>query len=144
MNRMIEMMRPGRSRTSDRTSTEVNRKSSRGTHTWRWWAGRTVLGFLLLVMALAAITLGAGARAKAALRASHPPIGQMVDVGGYKLHIACEGVGSPTVVLDAGAGDLGLAWAKVQPSVAKSTLCVCTTVPVWAGVSKVRVPALPR
>ena len=121
MNRMIEMMRPGRARTSDRTSTEANRRPSRGTRTWQWWAGRTVLGFLLLVMALAAITLGAGARAKAALRASHPPIGQMVDVGGYKLHIACEGVGSPTVVLDAGAGDLGLTWTKVQPSVAKST-----------------------
>src|SRR5690349_5279143 len=115
MNRMIEMMRPGRARTSDPTSTEANRTPSRRTRTWRRWAGRTLLGLLLLVMGLAAITLGAGARAKAVLRASHPPIGQMVEVGGYKLHIACEGVGSPTVILDAGAGDLGLTWAKVQP-----------------------------
>ena len=125
MNRMIEMMRPGRARTSDRTSAEANRTPSRGTRTWRWWAGRTLLGLLLLVMVLAAITLGAGARAKAALRASHAPIGQMVDVGGYKLHIACVGVGSPTVILDAGAGDLGLTWAQVQPTVARATR-VCT------------------
>ena len=125
MNRMIEMMRPGRARTADRTSTEANRKPSRGTRTWRWWAGRTLAGLLLLVMVLAAVTLGAGARAKAALRASHPPIGQMVDVGGYKLHIACAGVGSPTVLLDAGAGALGLTWAQVQPTVARSTR-VCT------------------
>ena len=98
---------------------------SRGTRTWRWWAGRTLVGLLLLFMILAAITLGAGARAKAALRARHPPIGQLVDVGGYKLHISCAGVGSPTVVLDAGAGDLGLAWAQVQPTVARSTrVCV--------------------
>ena len=125
MYRMIEMMRPGRARTSDRTSKEANRKPSRGKRTWQWWAGRTLAGLLLVVMVLVAITLGAGARAKAALRASHPPIGQMVDVGGYKLHIACAGVGSPTVVLDAGAGDLGLTWAQVQPAVAKSTR-VCT------------------
>jgi pimeloyl-ACP methyl ester carboxylesterase len=45
----------------------------------------------------------------------------MVDVGGYRLHIFGEGAGSPTVVLDAGAGDLGLAWARVQPTVARST-----------------------
>src|SRR5688572_19965771 len=67
MNRMIEMMRPGRVRTSERTSTEANRKPSRGTRTWQWWVGRTLAGLLLLVMVLAAITLGAGARAKAAL-----------------------------------------------------------------------------
>jgi pimeloyl-ACP methyl ester carboxylesterase len=49
----------------------------------------------------------------------------MVDVGGYKLHIACVGQGSPTVILDAGAGDLGLTWAQVQPPVARTTR-VCT------------------
>jgi pimeloyl-ACP methyl ester carboxylesterase len=49
----------------------------------------------------------------------------MVDVGGYKLHIACVGQGSPTVILDAGAGGLGLTWAQVQPTVARSSR-VCT------------------
>src|SRR3712207_6933853 len=105
MQRMIEMMRPGRGRASDRTSPGAASTPSRGARTWRWWAGRTLAGLLLLVVALAAMTLGAGARAKAALRASHPPIGQMVDVGGYRLHIACAGEGRPTIVLDAGAGD---------------------------------------
>src|SRR3712207_4688249 len=116
MNRMIDRVTSSRTHTSDRTSTERNHRRSRGTRTWRWWAGRTLTGVLLLITVLAAVTLGAGARAKATLRASHPPIGQMVDVGGYRLHLSCAGVGSPTVVLDAGAGDSGLAWAQVQPT----------------------------
>jgi pimeloyl-ACP methyl ester carboxylesterase len=45
----------------------------------------------------------------------------MVDVGGYKMHIYCLGSGSPTVVLDAGAGDFSLTWELVQPEVAQST-----------------------
>src|SRR4051794_35701595 len=89
MDRMIEMMKPGRACTSDPTTPEANRKPSRGKRTWRWWTSRALIGLLLLVMVVATITLGAGARAKAALRTSHPPLGQMVDVGGYKLHISC-------------------------------------------------------
>ena len=33
-------------------------------------------------------------------RRFHPMPGQLVDVGGYKLHIDCTGQGSPTVILD--------------------------------------------
>jgi hypothetical protein len=36
---------------------------------------------------------------------AYPPPGQMVYVGGYRLHINCTGTGSPTVVIDAGLGD---------------------------------------
>ena len=28
----------------------------------------------------------------------HPPPGQMIDIGGYRLHLDCTGQGSPTVV----------------------------------------------
>lgn len=42
------------------------------------------------------------------------PPGQMVDVGGYRLHIDCRGEGSPTVVMDAGLGGLSLEWLPVQ------------------------------
>ncbi len=37
-----------------------------------------------------------------------------LDVGGYALHIDCQGRGSPTVVLDAGLGDAGIVWRQVQ------------------------------
>lgn len=50
---------------------------------------------------------------------------KLVDVGGgRKLHISCSGMnseGSPTVVLEAGAGNALSAWARVQPDVAKFT-----------------------
>src|SRR5215210_7602603 len=44
----------------------------------------------------------------------YPAPGKLVDVGGYRLHIKCVGTGSPTVVLDAGLGDMSLAWDLVQ------------------------------
>ncbi|MGQ0656594.1 MAG: alpha/beta fold hydrolase [Chromatiales bacterium] len=42
------------------------------------------------------------------------PPGQLVDRGGYRLHIHCEGEGSPAVVMDAGLGGLSLEWLRVQ------------------------------
>ena len=47
--------------------------------------------------------------------------GQMVDLGGYKLHVWCMGKGTPAVVLSPGAGDFSFAWALVQPKIAAST-----------------------
>jgi pimeloyl-ACP methyl ester carboxylesterase len=49
------------------------------------------------------------------------PIGQLVDVGGYRLHLACQGQGSPTVVMEAAIGETGLMWSLVQPAVATRT-----------------------
>jgi len=54
-------------------------------------------------------------------RRFHPMPGQLVDIGGYKLHIYCTGQGSPTVILDAGMGDSFMSWHKVQPEIAKFT-----------------------
>lgn len=49
------------------------------------------------------------------------PIGKMIDVGGYKLHMVDQGFGGPTVVIDAGAGCNCLDWSLVQPEIAKFT-----------------------
>jgi len=51
----------------------------------------------------------------------NPPPGQLVDVGGYRMHLYCIGQGSPTVVLDSGLGDSWLPWYKVQPPIAQVT-----------------------
>lgn len=86
-----------------------------------WWLGI----IFIFIFILAVITLLLGAKAKADLKAKYPPPGQLVDVGGYKLHIQCQGTGSPTVVMDAGLGDPSLMWALVQPQIAAMTR-VCT------------------
>jgi pimeloyl-ACP methyl ester carboxylesterase len=48
-----------------------------------------------------------------------PPLGKLVDVGGYRVHLYCTGTGSPTVVI-VGAG-YSFDWGLVQPAVASST-----------------------
>jgi pimeloyl-ACP methyl ester carboxylesterase len=78
---------------------------------------------LLIVVLIAAMLLGT--RAKADLKAKYPAPGQMVDIGGYRLHINCHGTGSPTVVMEAGLTDPSLIWALVQPQIANTTrVCV--------------------
>jgi pimeloyl-ACP methyl ester carboxylesterase len=54
-----------------------------------------------------------------------PPPGRLVDVGGFRLHIRCEGGGSPCVVFDAALGGSSVSWSLVQPAVAKIT-STCT------------------
>jgi pimeloyl-ACP methyl ester carboxylesterase len=54
-------------------------------------------------------------------RRKYPHPGSLVDVGGHQLHIYCTGEGSPTVVLEAPATALSVAWARVQPQIAKHT-----------------------
>ena len=89
------------------------------------WVGIVAGILVLLVCALVGMTWANGARAKEELAAKYPPPGRMVDLGGYQLHIHCQGQGSPTVVIEAGAGDSCLSWEQVRPEVAKLTR-VCT------------------
>ena len=50
----------------------------------------------------------------------YPTPGEMVDVGGYNMHLYCTGEGAaPTVVMDSGLGGTVLDWQLVQPEVAK-------------------------
>jgi pimeloyl-ACP methyl ester carboxylesterase len=50
-----------------------------------------------------------------------PPPGQLVDIGGQRLHVNCTGRGSTTVLLENGTGDFSVIWALVQPGVAAFT-----------------------
>jgi pimeloyl-ACP methyl ester carboxylesterase len=80
---------------------------------------------VLAVLALASVggayqTLGAAADAKA-----FPMPGQLVDVGGYRLHLNCTGTGSPTVVLQPGAGEMSSNHAWLSQAVSSTTrVCV--------------------
>jgi pimeloyl-ACP methyl ester carboxylesterase len=79
---------------------------------------------LILLAVSIGIFVTAVARAKARLKQQYPPIGQMVDIGGYRLHMHVAGEGTPTVVLDSGAGGIGLSWELVHPAIAKVTRVV--------------------
>lgn len=85
------------------------------------WLGRAALGVLVFLV----ILVVAGAIYQAAASASdarqYPPPGQLYEVGDYKLHLDCTGEGSPTVILEAGAGSPSLTWFLVQEKVAEFT-----------------------
>ena len=49
------------------------------------------------------------------------PPGQVVDIGTHRLHIRCEGEGTPAVIFDAALGASSLSWSLVQPEVARVT-----------------------
>ena len=42
----------------------------------------------------------------------------LVDIGGRRLYLACKGSGTPTVILEAGAGNNGDIWSVVEPEAA--------------------------
>jgi pimeloyl-ACP methyl ester carboxylesterase len=51
--------------------------------------------------------------------------GQLVDIGGHPLHQQCTGTGSPTVVLEPGAGAMSSDLGWITPAVARNTrVCV--------------------
>lgn len=61
------------------------------------------------------------------------PLGRLVDVGGYRVHLYCTGQGSPTVFVT--GGGYSVDWALVQPEVAKFTR-ICTYDPAGSAWSE--------
>lgn len=58
-------------------------------------------------------------------RRRYPPQGELVDIGGFRLHLNCIGQGTPTVVMDAGGGASSITWGLIPSEIAKFTR-VCT------------------
>ena len=51
--------------------------------------------------------------------------GQLVDVGGHRLHLNCAGSGTPTVILESGLGESAAYWGWISAAVARDTkVCV--------------------
>ena len=79
---------------------------------------------VLAVVGLAALTLAIAGVIYQSVGLVHdarrfPPPGQLVDVGGYRLHAVCCGRGAPTVVLESAIAASSLSWARVQADVAR-------------------------
>jgi pimeloyl-ACP methyl ester carboxylesterase len=91
---------------------------------WLFWLWRGLLGLLALIVILALAGVTYQAVATANDQQTYLPPGQLVDVGGYRLHLHCIGTanpGSPTVILEAGGGLASPGWTWVQSAVAAST-----------------------
>ncbi len=83
----------------------------------------------MLTLSITAISLLTGifyqAVSEALDRRRYPPQGELVNIGGFRLHLNCNGQGTPTVVMDAGGGAPSITWGLVPSEIAKFTR-VCT------------------
>jgi pimeloyl-ACP methyl ester carboxylesterase len=87
----------------------------------RWW----VVYPLLSVYALSALGGGYQTIRESYDRGTFAAPGQLVDVGGHRLHLDCAGSGSPTVVLESGLGETAASWGWISSAVAHDTkVCV--------------------
>ncbi len=82
--------------------------------TKEWLTRRSISGIAVLVLSTAIATLG-----QEKLDSAPNPVGTLVDIGGQRLHLQCTGIGSPTVLLESGTGDVSVIWSLVQPGVSK-------------------------
>lgn len=86
----------------------------------------------ILRSAFVALALGSGV-----LHAADDPapLGALIDLGGYSVHLYCTGVGSPTVVV--AGGGFSFDWGLVQPKISTLTR-ICTYDPsgtAWSDPS---------
>ncbi|MBM3184074.1 MAG: alpha/beta hydrolase [Chlamydiae bacterium] len=59
---------------------------------------------------------------------NYPPPGDLIDVGGYQLHLQCQGKpqpGIPTVIVETGIWDSCQSWKLIQSEIAATTR-ICT------------------
>jgi pimeloyl-ACP methyl ester carboxylesterase len=98
-------------------------QSRRSLHSW---SRRGIIYPVLAVLLLAAVG-GAYETIRETLdESAYTMPGQLIDVGGHKLHISCTGSGTPTVILEAGLGQpAAMMSGWIQPGVATETqVCV--------------------
>jgi pimeloyl-ACP methyl ester carboxylesterase len=104
--------------TQPRRLAPANRRVSR--------VGRLLLGVLAVLVAVAAIGAIYQTIATSRDRANYPPPGQLIDVGGYRIHLYSQGENhdNSTVVLIGCGGCTSANWGWVQPEVARFTRVV--------------------
>ena len=109
--------------------TDIPNTRRRGCLIWLGWIVIAAIGLMGLGAIYESVAEASDAKA-------YPAPGQLIDVGGYRLHLNCTGTGNPTVVIDSGMGDWSASWSSwVQPEVAKTTR-VCTYDRAGAGWSE--------
>ncbi|WP_342547061.1 alpha/beta hydrolase [Paenibacillus sp. FSL P2-0089] len=80
--------------------------------------------FKIILILVSAFVLIAGsgflyeAIASSSARKGYPAPGQLVDAGGYNLHIRQLGAGAPAIILEAGSGETSLSWRDIPEQLA--------------------------
>jgi pimeloyl-ACP methyl ester carboxylesterase len=88
-------------------------------------AGRWLLYPVLAVLMVASVGGGHQTVRKWLDARAYPMPGQLIDIGGHRLHLHCTGSGSPTVVLEPGGGGSSSDFVWIAPTVARdTTVCV--------------------
>jgi pimeloyl-ACP methyl ester carboxylesterase len=97
--------------------------------------GRIQLYVVFTILALCAV--GGGWQTVSEATETNPYLasGRLIDVGGHQMHLDCAGSGSPTVVLQPGAGGTSASMGWVAPAVASQTR-VCVYDRVGRGASE--------
>lgn len=86
---------------------------------------RWMLNPVLVLLALSAVGAGFETARESLDASAYPMPGELVDVGGHRMHLSCTGSGSPTVVLEPGAGEMSSSLGWIAPAVARDTrVCV--------------------
>ena len=79
-----------------------------------------------ILCAVLIFCIAAASQTQKSTASAPPPLGTLLDVGGYRVHVHCAGGGSPAVMIIGAA--FSFDWDPVQSSVAKFTR-VCTLDP---------------
>jgi len=88
-------------------------------------SARWLLYPVLAVLAIASVGGGYQTVRESLEAKAYPPPGQLIDVGGHRLHLYCTGSGSPTVVLEPGHGGSSSDFGWITSAVARETrVCV--------------------
>jgi len=88
-------------------------------------SARWLLYPVLAVLAIASVGGGYQTVRESLEAKAYPPPGQLIDVGGHRLHLYCTGSGSPTVVLEPGLGGSSSDFGWITPAMARETrVCV--------------------
>ncbi|MHA7208384.1 alpha/beta hydrolase [Arthrobacter sp. MDT1-65] len=88
--------------------------------------GARILLYPVIALLVLASLAGGYETVRGAVRAGSPPgQGRLIDVGGHRLYLDCTGSGSPTVVIEPGAGLMSSDLALIAPRVARDTrVCI--------------------
>jgi hypothetical protein len=92
------------------------------------WLSRIILVAIVLPLGLLAIGFIYQTIASKSDWVRYPPPGELIDIGGYRLHLHCTGerrADQPIVVIEAGSGSSSPDWVLVQPEIAR-LVRVCT------------------
>jgi pimeloyl-ACP methyl ester carboxylesterase len=82
--------------------------------------------FGLIGLGIAAVLAGASYQAVMEARDDRrfPPPGKLIDVDGHRMHLHCQGHGSPAVIVEQGVGAQSLGWAPLNEQLSSiTTVC---------------------